>query len=102
MTKPPQPIRLYRFPLSGHAHRAELMLSLLGLPYEPIDVDLVQGAQKTPDFLARNAFGEVPVIEDGEVTLPDSNAILTYLALRYDENGLWLPRDPVAAARVQR
>lgn len=102
MTPPATPIRLYRFPLSGHAHRAELMLSLLGLPVELVDVDLVNGAQKTPDFLARNPFGQVPVIEDGDVVLADSNAILVYLASRYDDSGRWLPRDPVGAARVQQ
>lgn len=102
MPKPAQPIRLYRFPLSGHAHRVELMLSLLDLPFERIDVDLVKGAQKAPDFLAKNPFGQVPVIEDGEVTLADSNAILVYLASRYDESGQWLPRDAVGAARMQQ
>lgn len=95
-------IRLYRFALSGHAHRAELMLSLLGLPYETVDVDLTRGEQKTPAFLAKNPFGQVPVIEDGEVTIADSNAILVYLATRYDEGGRWLPRSPVDAAHVQR
>ena len=95
-------IRLYRFALSGHAHRAQLMLSLLGLPHETIDVDLLAGEQKTPAFLAKNAFGQVPVIEDGEVTVADSNAILVYLASRYDDSGRWLPRDPVRAAAVQR
>ena len=42
-----------------------------------------------------NPFGQVPVIEDGALTLSDSNAILIYLALRYDTSGQWLPRDPV-------
>jgi glutathione S-transferase len=102
MTVPSQPIRLYRFPLSGHAHRVELFLSLLGLPCELIDVDLKAGAQKTPAFLARNPFGQVPVIEDGDITLADSNAILVYLASRYDADGRWLPRDPRAMAEVQR
>src|SRR5512139_1958091 len=102
MTQPAQPIRLYRFALSGHAHRAELFLSLLGLPVTLIDVDLTKGAQKQPDFLARNPFGQVPVIEDGDVTIADSNAILVYLAGRYDAGGTWLPRDPVAAAKVQQ
>ena len=102
MTKPSQPIRLYRFALSGHAHRVELFLSLLGLPVTLIDVDLTKGAQKQPDFLARNPFGQVPVIEDGDVTIADSNAILVYLAGRYDAGGNWLPRDPVAAAKVQQ
>lgn len=99
---PTQPIRLYRFNLSGHAHRAQLMLSLLGLPFEMVDVDLPGGAHKAPDFLARNPFGQVPVIEDGDLTVADSNAILVYLASRYDETARWLPRDPVAAARIQQ
>ncbi len=95
-------IRLYRYSISGHAHRAELMLSLLGLPYEAIDVDLMAGAQKQPQFLAKNAFGQVPVIEDGEHTIADSNAILVYLSLRYDPSRRWLPADAMAAAEVQR
>ena len=95
-------IRLYRYFLSGHAHRAQLMLSLLQLPHELVDVDIPAGEHKTPAFLARNAFGQVPVIEDGEVTIADSNAILVYLASRYDPAGRWLPRDPVVAAEVQR
>jgi glutathione S-transferase len=95
-------IRLHRFALSGHAHRVELMLSLLGLPFESVDVDLAGGAHKTPAFLAMNPFGQVPVIEDGEATLADSNAILVYLATRYDTSGRWLPRDPLGAAAVQR
>ena len=98
----PAPIRLYRSKLSGHAHRVELLLSLLALPVELVDVDLRAGAHKTPAFLAKNPFGQVPVIEDGDVTLADSTAILVYLALRYDKTGRWLPREPVAAAAVQR
>lgn len=100
--KPAQPIRLYDFELSGHAHRVRLMLSLLDLPVELVPVDLPGGAQRQPDFLARNPFGQVPVIEDGAVTLFDSNAILVYLAGRYDPSGTWLPRDPSAMARVQQ
>ena len=103
MTLPAQPIRLYRHPLSGHAHRVELFLSLLGLPCELIDVNMVRGAHKASEFIAKNnPFGEVPVIEDGDVTLADSNAILVYLAMRYDGTGHWLPRDPEGAARVQQ
>lgn len=98
---PLQPIRLWRLALSGHCHRAELMLSLLGLPYEAVEVDLARGEHKTPAFLALNAFGQVPVIRDGEVTLADSNAILVYLQGRYAP-GQWLPKDPIAVARVQR
>lgn len=101
MNTPAQPIKLYRFPLSGHSHRAELFLSLLGLPIEPIDVDLAGGEQKTPAYLAMNAFGQVPVIQDGDVTVADSTAILVYLARRYGDPS-WLPTDPAGAAQVQR
>lgn len=99
---PPQPIRLYGARPSGHVHRVRLFLSLLQLPYEWIEVDLPGGAHKRPEFLKKNPFGKVPVIEDGDVTLYDSNAILVYLALKYDAGGTWLPRDPVGAAGVQR
>jgi glutathione S-transferase len=95
-------IVLYRNPLSGHAHRVELFLALLKLPVRLVDLDLRAGAHKAPEFLRKNPFGQVPVIEDGDVTLADSNAILVYLAGRYDKSGTWYPREPLAAARVQQ
>ncbi|MCI0992751.1 glutathione S-transferase [Pseudomonas corrugata] len=95
------PIKLYHFPLSGHAHRVQLMLSLLELPVEVIFIDLAKGAHKQADFLALNPFGQVPVIDDDGVVLADSNAILVYLAQKYGK-GRWLPSDPVGAAQVQR
>ena len=98
----PNPIRLYRYALSGHAHRVQLMLSLLQLPCELIDVDLAAGEHKTPAFLALNPFGQVPVVEDGAFTLADSNAILVYLASTYDERRRWWPADGCAQATVQR
>lgn len=95
-------IKLYGYPLSGHTHRVELMLSLLGLPSEFILVDLKQGAHKAPEFVATlNSFGQVPAIDDNGTVLADSNAILVYLASTYG-NGQWLPSDPVGQARVQR
>jgi len=95
-------IKLYGFPSSGHSHRAELMLSLLGLPSEFILVDLKQGAHKSADFTATiNRFGQVPAIDDNGTVLADSNAILVYLATKYGK-GQWLPSDPVGQARVQR
>lgn len=96
-----QAIKLYNFPRSGHAHRVELMLSLLQLPTELILVDLAKGAHRQPEFLAVNPFGQVPAIDDQGVVLADSNGILVYLAQKYG-NGRWLPTDPVGAAKVQR
>ena len=94
-------IKLFRHPLSGHAHRVELMLSLLGLPSELVFVDLAKGAHKQPEFLAMNPFGLVPVIDDNGTVLSESNAILVYLAITYGE-GHWLPSDAGGAAQVER
>jgi glutathione S-transferase len=94
-------IKLYRHPLSGHAHRVELMLSLLGQPTELVFVDLMAGAHKQPDFLSLNSFGQVPVIDDNGTVLADSNAIIVYLAQKYGE-GRWLPSDPAELAKVVR
>lgn len=94
-------IQLHCMRLSGHSHRVELFLSLLNQPFEYVEVDLAGRQHKSPEFLAMNCFGQVPVLQDGDVTLADSNAILTYLDARYGERR-WLPRDPMAAAQVQR
>lgn len=99
MTKPA--IKLFRHPLSGHSHRVELMLSLLGIPIELKFVDLAKGVHKQAEFLAMNAFGQVPVIDDNGTVLADSNAILVYLAQKYGDSQWW-PSEPVAAAKVQR
>ena len=101
IAQPAQAIVLYRFARSGHSHRAELFLSLLGLPVQPVDVDLAGGQHKTPEYLALNCLGQVPVIRDGAVVVADSNAILVYLATCYGAPH-WLPRDPAQAAQVQR
>ena len=98
MSKP----KLYRHALSGHSHRVELFLSILNLEAELIDVDLLSGAHKQPEFLSMNRFGQVPVLEDGDTILSDSNAILVYLAKKYDPTDTWLPTDAIAAAEVQR
>lgn len=100
-SKPAHPIRVYGSPVSGHTHRVLLLLSLLGLPHELINVDLAHGQHKQPEFLAKNPLGLVPVMEDGDVRLYESNAILVYLASRYGDAS-WLPRDPLDAAAVQR
>lgn len=92
-------IRLYRHPLSGHSHRVQLFASLVGIHHELIDVDLANGEHRGAPFLAINPRGQVPAIEDGDVRLGDSNAILVYLARRYAS--AWLPVEAVPEARVQ-
>ncbi|CAD5371776.1 Protein GstA [Rubrivivax sp. A210] len=94
-------ITLHGFSLSGHSHRVQLALSLMGLPHQVVQVDLKHGAHKSPEFLKLNPFGQVPVLDDDGTTLFDSNAILVYLATKYDADRRWLPRDPKGQADVQ-
>ena len=74
--------RLHDNASSGNAYKVRLMLTQLGLPFERIEYDTDHGATRTPEFVrARNPNGRIPVLElpDGRC-LPESNAILWYLA----------------------
>ncbi len=86
--------------LSGHTHRVELLLRMLDLPYRYVLAPA--GVRSTPEFHKLNPLRQIPVLQDGDVTLADSNAILVYLAKRYAPGSEWLPEDPVGAANVQR
>jgi len=99
---PPATTRLHWHPLSGHSHRAQLMLSLLDREFDLIEVDMRSGAHKAPAFVQLSPFGQVPVLESEGEVIADSNAILAYLAVRYDTSGRWYPRDAVGGAKVQR
>jgi glutathione S-transferase len=94
-------IKLYGHELSGNSYKAKLMLSLLGLDYEWIKVDLMTGAHKQPEFLALNPFGQVPLLVDGNFILPDAQAILVYLARQYGTQQ-WLPLEAEPMSRVIR
>jgi len=94
-------LKLYRHAMSGHAHRAELALSLLDLPHELVDVNLAAREHKTPEFLARHPFGQLPLLEDDGHFVWDSTAILVYLATKFDPSGRWLPQDAAGRAAVQ-
>lgn len=94
-------MKLYSHPLSGHAHRAHLFLSLAGVPHELVPIDLSIKEQKSDWFLALNAFGEIPVLDDNGVIVADSTAIMVYVARKTGPSH-WLPQDPVQEAEVQR
>ncbi len=94
-------IQLYGHELSGNSYKAKLLLSLLGLEYEWIQVDLLKGGHKQPEFLTLNPFGQVPVLVDGDIVLPDAQAILIYLARQYGGE-TWLPLEAESLSRVVR
>jgi glutathione S-transferase len=94
-------IKLYGHEISGNSYKARLMLSLLNLDHEWIEVDLLSGAHQSPEYLAMNPFGQVPLLVDGTIQLPDAQAILVYLARQYGGES-WLPIAPVPMAQVIR
>jgi glutathione S-transferase len=73
--------RLYSMQRSGNSYKVRLALALLNIPYEAIEVDILRGESRTPEFLAKNPSGQVPLLEvqDGRY-LAESNAILWYVA----------------------
>lgn len=100
MPTPKTAIKFYSFPVSGHAHRVELLLRALGLSFERIDMDLAGKQQKKPDFIKLNPFGQIPVIDDNGKVVWDSAAILVYLCMTYDLKGVFMPRDPQKMAEI--
>jgi glutathione S-transferase len=87
-------LRLYDYLSSGNGYKCRLLLRQLGLPYERVELDILRGETRTPEFLARNPSGRIPALEleDGTV-LAESDAILCYLA---DGTPFW------PAQRLQR
>jgi glutathione S-transferase len=92
-------ITLYDYLDSGNGYKARLLLSQLAVPYRYVELDILQGATRTPQFLAKNPSGNVPVLElaDGRC-LPESDAILWYLA----EGSAMLPAERFDRAQVLR
>jgi glutathione S-transferase len=90
-------IRLYDYELSGNCYKVRLLLALMGVKYERVELDFYPGREhKKPWFLAINPLGQLPVIDDDGYVLRDAQAILTYLASRYDSSAKWYPRDDAA------
>lgn len=74
-------MKLYDYPKSGNGYKARLLLAHLNIPYAYIPVDILKGETRTPEFLQKNPNGRIPVLElDDGTCLPESNAILFYLA----------------------
>ena len=90
-------LKVYGMSASGNCHKVRMALEALALPYEWSEIDPARGQTRTPEFLAMNPNGKVPVLESSPgVYLPESNAILCYLG---DDTPL-LPRDRMQRARV--
>lgn len=89
--------RLYDYLPSGNGYKVRLVLKRLRIPYEFVEIDIVNGGSRTPDFLARNPNGRIPLLEvPGKGHLPESHAIISFLA---DGSDL-IPAAPFERARM--
>jgi len=89
--------RLYDYLPSGNGYKVRLVLRELGLPHELVEVDILKGGSRTPEFLARNPNGRIPVLEiPGKGYLWESHAIISYLA----DGSALIPTDALDRARM--
>ena len=95
-------IKLYDFELSGSCYKVRLLMNILKVPHESIPVDFVKKEHKTDKYLAMNPFGEIPIVDDGPLRLRDAQAIMVYLARKYDPANYWYPTDAEEMGRVQQ
>jgi glutathione S-transferase len=90
-------VRLYDYLPSGNGYKVRLLLHQLGIPFERVEMDILRGETRTPEFLAKNPNGRIPTLELEDGThLAESNAILCYLA----DGTPFLPADRLERARV--
>ncbi|MDJ0594866.1 MAG: glutathione S-transferase family protein [Pleurocapsa sp. MO_226.B13] len=91
--------KLYDFLPSGNGYKVRLLLTLLDLPFERIELNILERETRTPEFLAKNPNGKIPVLEIADNKfLAESNAILYYLSQRTD----FFPGDRYTQAQVMQ
>ena len=91
-------ITLYDYELSGNCYKVRLALNILRVPFTARSMDFHPGREHKSDwFLRLNPQGQLPVIDDEGLLLREAQAILVYLASRYDPSGYWYPRQDAAA-----
>ena len=94
-------MQLYDYVLSGSCYKVRLFLSMIGRDYETIAVDYYPGGEhRRPEFLEINPLGQIPVLRDGDLILRDAQAILVYLAGKYDTERTWYPEDPETQGQI--
>ncbi len=90
-------LRLYDYLPSGNGYKVRLLLAQLAIPFDLVELDITKGATRTPEFLAKNPNGRIPLLEvEAGRFLAESNAILFYLS----EATPFLPADRWARAQV--
>jgi glutathione S-transferase len=89
-------MKLYNVAYSGNSYKVRLLLAQLDISYDIVEVDILRGKSRTPEFLKLNPNGRTPVLDDSGFVIAESNAILAYLA----RGTRFLPEDRKNWARV--
>jgi glutathione S-transferase len=79
--------KLTCFAQSGNAYKVALYFALGGIEWTPVWINFFKAAHKQPEFLAKNEYGRVPILEHGDVCISESGAILDYLVAREGKFG---------------
>lgn len=86
---------LYDYLSSGNGYKCRLVLKALGMPYQSVQLNIVAGETRTPEYLAINPNGKIPVlVVQGRGPIAESHAIIAYLA----EGSALIPSDPYERA----
>ena len=94
-------LTLHDYELDDGCYKVRLLLGALGVGYSKVAVDVHPGReQRSPKYLKLNPLGGLPILIDGEVVLRGPEAILAYLAQKYDPTRAWLPQQPEAFGAV--
>lgn len=95
-------IKLYDFELSGSCYKIRMLMNILGVKYESVNVDFVNKEHKTDKYVALNPFGEIPILDADGLILRDAQAIMVYLAKKYDKTNQWYPDDAESMGRINQ
>lgn len=91
---------LYHHPLSANGHKVKLLLGFLALPHDEKQVDVPAGEQHSDWYRAISPLAQIPVLDDGPIRIRDGQAILVYLAHKYDPDRKWWPDDAVGQGLI--
>ncbi len=91
--------KLYDFLPSGNGYKVRLILTLLDIPFERIELNILGRETRTPEFLKKNPNGKIPLLEiDPDKFLAESNAILYYLS----QDTEYFPQDKYVQAQIMQ
>ncbi|KAJ6454138.1 thioredoxin-like protein [Mycena sanguinolenta] len=94
-------LKLYGAEIATCTRRVGTVLHELNVPFELIEIDLMKGQHKTPEFMKNQPFGQIPYIDDDGFILYETRAICRYIAAKYPASGL-VPTEPKANALFEQ